>query len=376
MTSPPKPADLALRDVCTRHLLYCENRLKPNTLSYKTTAYRRFIAFVGGDTSFRSITKHAIDKFVDELARIISKKTANKHKTELSSLWAWANKEGLVQGNPPQQIDSYAVKKTVKYIPPSVDIAKLLNIADEGFEKDFLVCLLHTAARISEIRNMAWEDVDLPHRTVTLWTSKRRGGNSEPRKIAMSETLYELLEKLNGQRTGAEAYVFTDPKTGTAYTRTCNKIKFFMGNLCARAGVAHFSAHSLRHFMATHFDDPHRAQKVLGHKNLRTTEIYLHELGVDRKAADVFESITNAARDLAQFSARFGTPLTCASIVLAHCMQRARRKISRLSAFRLSELHAYSRYHFWASCSGTSPYSPLSDSKSQIPLFNFFARPI
>ena len=64
-------------------------------------------------------------------------------------------------------------------------------------------------------------------------------------------------------------------------------------NLCARAGVAHFSAHSLRHFMATHFDDPHRAQKVLGHKNLRTTEIYLHELGVDRKAADVFESITN-----------------------------------------------------------------------------------
>ena len=85
---------------------------------------------------------------------------------------------------------------------------------------------------------------------------------------------------------------------------------------------------------------------------------------------------TNAARDLAQFSARFGTPLTCASIVLAHCMQRARRKISRRSAFRLSELHAYSRYHFWASCSGTSPYSPLSDSKSQIPLFNFFARPI
>lgn len=293
LTSPPKPADLALRDVCTRHLLYCENRLKPNTLSYKTTAYRRFIAFAGGDTPFRSITKHAIDKFVDELARIISKKTANKHKTELSSLWAWANKEGLVQGNPPQQIDSYAVKKTVKYIPPSVDIAKLMNIADEGFEKDFLVCLLHTAARISEIRNMAWEDVDLPHRTVTLWTSKRRGGNSEPRKIAMSETLYELLEKLNEQRTGAEAYVFTDPKTGTAYTRTCNKIKFFMSDLCTRAGVAHFSAHSLRHFMATHFDDPHRAQKVLGHKNLRTTEIYLHELGVDRKAANVFESITN-----------------------------------------------------------------------------------
>lgn len=46
LTSPPKSVDSALRDVCTRHLLYCENRLKPNTLSYKATAYRRFIALL------------------------------------------------------------------------------------------------------------------------------------------------------------------------------------------------------------------------------------------------------------------------------------------------------------------------------------------
>ena len=87
-------------------------------------------------------------------------------------------------------------------------------------------------------------------------------------------------------------------------------------------------------------------------------------------------ALTNAARNSAQFSAQFGTPLTCAFLQLAHCMQRARKKFSGLFAFRLSELYVYSRYHFRASCSGTSPYSPLSDSKSQIPLFSFFARPI
>ena len=40
-------------------------------------------------------------------------------------------------------------------------------------------------------------------------------------------------------------------------------------------------------------NDPHRAQKVLGHMNLRTTEIPLHDLVVDREAAAVFEGITN-----------------------------------------------------------------------------------
>mgnify|MGYP007018417110 CR=1 FL=1 len=33
--------------------------------------------------------------------------------------------------------------------------------------------------------------------------------------------------------------------------------------------------------------------KVLGHMNIRTTEIYLHDLGVDREAAGIFEDITH-----------------------------------------------------------------------------------
>ena len=66
-----------------------------------------------------------------------------------------------------------------------------------------------------------------------------------------------------------------------------------MRDVCKRAEVAHFGAHSLRHFLATGFNDPYRAQKVLGHQNLKTTEIYLHDLKVDRDTAGVFETITN-----------------------------------------------------------------------------------
>lgn len=150
-----QPEDLGLRDVCTAHLLYCESRLKPNTISYKKTAYRRFIEYAGAMTLFRKIDKATIDGFVEAAAKMISKKTANKYKTELSSLWAWAGKEGYVTGNPPRQIDAYAVKKAVKYVPPAADIKSLLAVAKPGFENDFLTCLLHTAARISEIRVLA-----------------------------------------------------------------------------------------------------------------------------------------------------------------------------------------------------------------------------
>ncbi len=288
-----QPDDMVLRDVCTAHLLYCESRLKPNTISYKKTAYRRFIEFAGAMTPFRSIGKATIDGFVAVAAKMISKKTANKYKTELSSLWAWAGKEGYAADNPPRQIDAYAIKKAVKYVPPANDIKSLLDAAKPGFEHDFLICLLHTAARISEIRLLAWEDVDLERRVITLWTSKRRGGNMEARKIAMSDTLYQVLSRLRESDPREARHVFTDPSTGNAFTRTSNRIKYLMRDLCLRAGVRHFGAHSLRHFMATGFHDPYKAQKVLGHQNLKTTEIYLHDLGVDREAASVFEDITN-----------------------------------------------------------------------------------
>lgn len=120
---------------------------------------------------------------------MISKKTDNKYKTELSSLWSWAGKEGYSSDNPPRQIDAYAIKEAVKYVPLANDIQSLLDAAKPGFEHDFLICVLHTAARISEIRLLAWEDVDLDRRFLTLWTSKRRVRNMEARKIAMSDTL-------------------------------------------------------------------------------------------------------------------------------------------------------------------------------------------
>ena len=84
------------------------------------------------------------------------------------------------------------------------------------------------------------------------------------------------------------------PIRAKLFAKQCQFSRFLIiYYLCLRAGVRHFGAHSLRHFMATGFHDPYKAQKVLGHQNLKTTEIYLHDLGVDREAASIFENITN-----------------------------------------------------------------------------------
>ncbi len=65
--------------------------------------------------------------------------------------------------------------------------------------------------------------------------------------------------------------------------------KKIMGILCKKAGVKYFRYHALRHAGASVMDNAKvpigSIQKILGHENRRTTEIYLHAIGEAEKDA-------------------------------------------------------------------------------------------
>ena len=88
-----------------------------------------------------------------------------------------------------------------------------------------------------------------------------------------------------------------------------------MKTLCKKAGVRYFRFHALRHFGASMLDHARvpisSIQRILGHENRSTTEIYLHSIGEsEREAMRVFdreidgnshtESHTEKAKDSAE----------------------------------------------------------------------------
>ena len=67
-----------------------------------------------------------------------------------------------------------------------------------------------------------------------------------------------------------------------------------MKTLCEKAGVRYFRFHPLQHSVASIMDGNNfpigAIQRLLGHENRKTTEIYLHSMGeVGREAMVVFE---------------------------------------------------------------------------------------
>ena len=67
-----------------------------------------------------------------------------------------------------------------------------------------------------------------------------------------------------------------------------------MKTLCEKAAIRPFGFHALRHSGASLMDNFNvpigSIQRILGHENRTTTEIYLHGIGnSERQAMDIFE---------------------------------------------------------------------------------------
>jgi integrase len=245
------------------------------------------------------ITNDMIEEYVIKRSEI-SACVANKELQYLRALFNYGIKRKLIEGNPTDDIEFLPVEINKKYIPSKDDVLKVISVADPDTQQ-YLWTILLTAGRVGEINGLSWEDVNFTERYVTLWTRKRKGGNREPRDVPMVQRLYDILWHRYERRDSDMPWVFWHTywsrKLGQNVQGRYNDRKKIMRSLCRKAGVKYFRFHALRHLTASILDDmgvPIGAiQRILGHQNRRTTEIYLHSIGeTEREAMKKLDSIS------------------------------------------------------------------------------------
>lgn len=275
---------MGFRELASIYLDDAERRFTSKTYKGKARAFRAFLSFNAGDITITEITPLHVDTFLKTLH---SNNSYNVYRKELSTLFEFVRtKMKLPITNPCSELDKLPHTPRQKYIPSETDVLKLINGADSATERPLLMTLLHTAARIDEILRLKWSDVDFDRSVIRLWTRKRRGGNYEDDYIYMNRDLYKTMRSLRASRV-QEEWVFYNEKTGTRF----NKRPKFMKGLCKRVGIDPcFGFHTLRHFMASVLAgdrgvSTQTISKFLRHKNVRTTEIYLHSFDEAQKHA-------------------------------------------------------------------------------------------
>ena len=125
---------------------------------------------------------------------------------------------------------------------------------------DFVITLIDTGGRYSEIAELPWDDVNLKNRTINLYRSKVENEST----IHMTDRVYETLKRRSEENdSGPRKYA----------------AKAF-NNACKRAGIKGITPHKLRHTHASRLVQKgvslYTVQNLLGHASATTTQIYAH----------------------------------------------------------------------------------------------------
>ena len=280
---PPTTHSISIGGLATRYLEHCRARMQKNTWRAKSHYYSALIAYLQRDPPADTLNKMTLLDFLENVREAEGEKNANRHLKDLKAMYQWAIMHDLVDKNPCKTIEPFPEQKAAKYVPPAEDIDRVLMVADQE-EMDLLVCLYHTGGRIGEIFRLAWDDVNFEKRWIRLWTRKRRRGELEEDKLAMSDTLHNVLRRRWESRDKSTNFVFAD-QDGQALK--FDSKRNMMRRLCVKAGVKEFGFHAIRHHVASIIADSGKAtlgqvQRFLRHRRASTTETYLHELTRDQ----------------------------------------------------------------------------------------------
>ncbi len=137
-----------------------------------------------------------------------------------------------------------------------------------------MVALAYSAGlRVSEVVKLKVADVELEARVLNI----REAKGQKDRITLVAERLVPDLEKLVYRRQGGE-WLFESMRGGKLSARSLQAV---FAQALGRSGVQKDATfHSLRHSFATHVieggTDVLHLQKILGHSNIRTTQIYTH----------------------------------------------------------------------------------------------------
>ena len=237
------------------------------------------------DITFDDITPEWVQGFKDYLendAKAWSPRYEREleyHKLSRNSKLSYFNKlracihqalaDGVISDNPLRGVDNFKAEES-KRMYLTIDEIKAITAADcpaPGVKRAFLFSCL-TGLRRSDIMKMTWSEVHKQGEyTRIIFKQKKTSGQEY---IDITPQAAELL----GERRNPTDLVFNDFLTASA---TNHAIKVWM----LRAGITkeitfHCARHTFAVMMLDIGTDIYTVSKLLGHRELSTTQIYAH----------------------------------------------------------------------------------------------------
>lgn len=265
--------------------LEAEKRFSKLTLVAYQNDMEQFARFVKDNYEIDDLTEVSTPIVKSYLVRLkengLANRSINRKLTTLRTYYKYCMREGMLEKTPMTGIKSLKQEKVLPKFIPEHDINKVSFSDGDDFasRRDALLfeLLYQTGMRQAELRGLRDADVD---RAALLL--KVHGKRNKDRFVPLSSQMISMIEQYQALRDAtfesrADRLLLNDKGEEMSPYYVYNKVHHMLEGVTT---LKQKSPHVLRHTFATHLLDEGASlvaiQKLLGHEDLATTQVYAH----------------------------------------------------------------------------------------------------
>jgi site-specific recombinase XerD len=234
--------------------------------------------------SFRELKKEMGDKYLTDITfsdidRMVNKRRALGKNTStntfiicLKSSFNRAIEWGYLEANPAKRIKQKKIPKNYPSFITEEEFARLIELENNELAKSAYIIAFYTGVRISELLNIRWEDVDYNAKKISIRNHQHHITKSKKqRDIPIHPKVEEVLNALPKDNEFVLQGYYNRRNLSKRFKEIVKKDDKIDQSL---------KFHSLRHSFASNLVRKgislFLVQKLLGHADYSTTQIYSH----------------------------------------------------------------------------------------------------
>lgn len=308
-----KAASMTMTIAHAEYLAAMEAALRPHTKRLKRDMFAHHIEPQIGSRLIGSIRKLDIVEVGEAVAAKGFATQVNRVYSEVMALLRWCEQKGYIDAVPSlrrkdmQKVGAAKERPRNRTLTDAEVVALWNQIAGMGdLTSDFARLLLLTGQRLSEVREMTWEEIDLGQ---ALWVIPgSRYKTSLDHAVPLSDPVLRILRAR--WTDGAKGYVLAGTKEGQAFNGHASAMKRIRKKFDGRAD---FTWHDLRRTMRSKLShlgvEERTAEMTIGHLPQGMVKVYdMHERLDERRAAldawaEFVERLVNGGSNVIPFAA-------------------------------------------------------------------------
>ncbi|MBE0571120.1 MAG: site-specific integrase [Ignavibacteriaceae bacterium] len=227
-----------------------------------------------GNRPLNEISTRDCEMFIFKKANV-SNYTAQKYLAHLRAAFNKALEQGYIIDNPFRKIKNFKIPESLPKFLSDEEYKKLLAVTEDDDLKDLITFAINTGLRQMELVMLEWNQIDFNSGILILDNQLSITKSKKVRNVPLNKSAFEILEKrkVNSQ----SARVFTYKGAGIKADFISKKFKKLVVNAEINGD---FNFHSLRHTFASWLVQKgvsiYEVSKLLGHADIKTTQIYAH----------------------------------------------------------------------------------------------------